>query len=66
MTCIHMASHAKGLRALVVATAMLLPLGSRAATAEQARVVPAPVLDEPATQEGTRTIFLTGGCFWGV
>ena len=65
MTRIHLASHA-GLRALLVAAATLLPLGSRAATAEEARVIPAPVLDESATQNGTRTIVLAGGCFWGV
>jgi peptide-methionine (S)-S-oxide reductase len=66
MTRIYMASHAKGLRALLVAAAMLLPLGSRATTAEEARVIPAPVLDESATQDSTRTIVLAGGCFWGV
>ncbi|HXE87055.1 MAG TPA: peptide-methionine (S)-S-oxide reductase MsrA [Hyphomicrobiaceae bacterium] len=62
----RMAAHAKGLRAVLVAAAMLLPLGLRAAMAEEARVIPAPALDEPATQDGTRTIVLAGGCFWGV
>jgi peptide-methionine (S)-S-oxide reductase len=66
MTRIRMAAHAKGLRAVLAAAAMLLPLGLRAAMAEEARTVPAPVLDEPATQDGTRTIVLAGGCFWGV
>ena len=66
MTRIRMAAHAKGLRAVLVAAAMLLPLGLRAAMAEEARVIPAPALDEPATQDGTRTIVLAGGCFWGV
>ena len=66
MTRIRMAAHAKGLRAVLVAAAMLLPLGLRAAMAEEARVIPAPALDEPTTQDGTRTIVLAGGCFWGV
>jgi len=65
MTRIRMAAHAKGLRAVLVAAAMLLPLGLRAAMAEEARVIPAPALDEPATQDGTRTIVLAGGCCWG-
>jgi peptide-methionine (S)-S-oxide reductase len=66
MTRIRMAAHANGLHAVLVAAAMLLPLGLRAAMAEEARVIPAPALDEPATQDGTRTIVLAGGCFWGV
>jgi peptide-methionine (S)-S-oxide reductase len=45
---------------------MLLPLGSRAAMAEEARIIPAPTLDEPAAKEGARTVVLAGGCFWGV
>ena len=66
MTRIHLTAHGKGLCALLLAAAMLPPLGSLAATAEEARVIPAPVLDEPATQDRTRTIVLAGGCFWGV
>ena len=34
--------------------------------AEQAHVVPAPALDEPAGQASSETIVLAGGCFWGV
>ena len=66
MTRIHRALHARHLHAALIAAAMLLPLGLRAATAEEARVIPSPALDEPAAQEGTRTMVLAGGCFWGV
>src|SRR5262245_29266364 len=55
-----------GLRALLLAAAAMLPLASPAAIAEEARVIPAPALDEPAAQEGLRTVVLAGGCFWGV
>jgi peptide-methionine (S)-S-oxide reductase len=34
--------------------------------AEEARVIPAPALDEPAGQATSETIVLAGGCFWGV
>ena len=34
--------------------------------AEQAHVIPAPALDEPAGQASSETIVLAGGCFWGV
>ena len=30
------------------------------------QVVPAPVLDEPASTAGSETAVLSGGCFWGV
>src|SRR5262245_7625334 len=66
MTRIHRAPHANGLHAILFAAVMLLPLWSRAAIAEEARVIPAPSLDEPAAQDATRTIVLAGGCFWGV
>ena len=35
------------------------------ARAEDARVMPAPVMDVPAAS-GTQTVVLSGGCFWGV
>jgi peptide-methionine (S)-S-oxide reductase len=35
-------------------------------SAEEARVVPAPVFDETAHQNGSETAILAGGCFWGV
>jgi peptide-methionine (S)-S-oxide reductase len=34
--------------------------------AERARVIPAPVVDEPADGETTEVAVLAGGCFWGV
>lgn len=36
------------------------------ASAEDARVVPAPSMDEKAGSSGTETVVLAGGCFWGV
>jgi peptide-methionine (S)-S-oxide reductase len=66
MIRIHVTAHAKGLCAVLVAAAILLPLGSRAAMAEEARIIPAPALDESAANEGGRTVVLAGGCFWGV
>ncbi len=45
--------------------AVILPCGSPAAA--EARMIPAPVLDEPATPERTsEAAVLAGGCFWGV
>ena len=36
-------------------------------SAEEARAIPAPALDEPATSNaGTEVAILAGGCFWGV
>jgi peptide-methionine (S)-S-oxide reductase len=43
--------------------ALFLAQGS---SAEEARVVPAPVFDETAHQNGSETAILAGGCFWGV
>jgi peptide-methionine (S)-S-oxide reductase len=65
-TRIPMAAHARSLGSLLAAATVLLCFGPLAEAAEQARVVPAPALDEPATQESTRTVVLAGGCFWGV
>ncbi|KAA1176490.1 peptide-methionine (S)-S-oxide reductase MsrA [Rhizobium tropici] len=36
------------------------------ASAEDARIVPAPSMDEKAGSSGTETAVLAGGCFWGV
>src|SRR6188508_1061542 len=33
---------------------------------EQARAVPAPVVDEPAATQSKAVAVLAGGCFWGV
>jgi len=41
-------------------------LGVVPSSAEQAHVIPAPAVDEPAGQASSATIVLAGGCFWGV
>jgi peptide-methionine (S)-S-oxide reductase len=43
-----------------------IKLGVVPSSAEQAHVIPAPALDEPAGQATSATIVLAGGCFWGV
>ena len=35
-------------------------------TAEEARVIPAPAVDEPASANGSEVAVVAGGCFWGV
>ena len=54
----------------VIAAALTLAMrsGLTAVTpqAEQARVVPAPVLDQAAQSSTSATAVLAGGCFWGV
>ena len=35
-------------------------------TAEEARVVPAPAIDEPASGRASEVAVVAGGCFWGV
>jgi len=49
---------------LLVATALLA--GCTALASKAAVDVPAPVLDEPASQAQSETAILAGGCFWGV
>src|SRR5215471_1115331 len=52
--------------ALVVAAGAAL-LALRPSSAEDARAIPAPVLDEPAGSQATSEVaVLAGGCFWGV
>ena len=41
-------------------------LGIAPSSAESARVLPAPLVDEPAGQASQASIVLAGGCFWGV
>jgi peptide-methionine (S)-S-oxide reductase len=56
--------------AALVAAALLLAgyglHGSVASSAERARTVPPPALDEPASQAPSEVAVLAGGCFWGV
>ena len=42
-------------------------LSGSLSSAEEARAIPAPALDEPAASTaGTEVAILAGGCFWGV
>src|SRR6202022_3183006 len=51
--------------ALLLAAGMALRISHSAA--EDARTIPAPVLDEPANAQATSELaILAGGCFWGV
>jgi peptide-methionine (S)-S-oxide reductase len=43
-----------------------LGLSPSLALAKEARMVPAPTADEPATQATSEVAVLAGGCFWGV
>jgi peptide-methionine (S)-S-oxide reductase len=51
-------------------TALLLAAGAglsvASSVAEEARVVPAPALDEPSGKDSSQVAVLAGGCFWGV
>jgi peptide-methionine (S)-S-oxide reductase len=40
--------------------------GTIASSAESARAVPAPAIDEPASQASSEVAVFAGGCFWGV
>jgi len=61
---IHAPSPGPLARFLLPLLAALAPM--LCACAESATVVPAPVLDEPASAAGSETAVLAGGCFWGV
>ena len=57
------------LAASLFAGALFLACGGASGTAfsaEKARVVPPPKVDEPAATAATETAVLAGGCFWGV
>src|ERR1700693_1607641 len=49
--------------ALLVAAPILSPAPS---SAEEARAIPAPALDDPASGATSEVAVLAGGCFWGV
>jgi peptide-methionine (S)-S-oxide reductase len=54
---------------IVVAGLLLLAniaVPSMPSSAEEARMVPAATVDEPATTAGPAVAILAGGCFWGV
>ncbi|HEX4348275.1 MAG TPA: peptide-methionine (S)-S-oxide reductase MsrA, partial [Vicinamibacterales bacterium] len=52
--------------AIVAVVIVATTLNGYLVSAEAARVVPAPVVDMPATQEARSVAVLAGGCFWGV
>jgi peptide-methionine (S)-S-oxide reductase len=54
---------------LVIGTFVImaaLAAGILASSADSARTIPAPAVDEPQAQTATQTAVLAGGCFWGV
>ena len=57
-------------RSGLLAAGLLIAIGAGLAishsSAEEARVVPAPAIDEAAGSAKTETAVLAGGCFWGV
>ena len=54
------------LAVIALVTLLAMRLGVVPSSAETARVVPGPAVDEPASQTPSATIVLAGGCFWGV
>src|SRR5215831_1416158 len=54
--------------AVVIAVVALLAfrLGVVTSSAEGAREIPAPNIDEPRTEATSATAVFAGGCFWGV
>jgi len=58
----HFANGALILGGLMMAVAFAAPRS----TAEEARVVPPPAIDEPAGGASAEIAVLAGGCFWGV
>jgi len=58
-----------GAAALIIGSLLLAGYGLRGATAsstENARAVPPPAIDEPASQAPSEVAVFAGGCFWGV
>ena len=53
---------------LVTACIVLIDIGmqTHSSAAQEARAIPAPVIDEPASQAASEVALLAGGCFWGV
>jgi peptide-methionine (S)-S-oxide reductase len=51
---------------LVAAVAAAIAWRVMPSSAEEARMIPAPAIDEPTGQASSETIVLAGGCFWGV
>jgi peptide-methionine (S)-S-oxide reductase len=51
---------------IVGALLMAVAFGAPRSTAEEARLVPPPAVDEPANGSTSEAAVLAGGCFWGV
>jgi peptide-methionine (S)-S-oxide reductase len=63
------ALRAGGMATLIIGSLLLAGhglLGAAAFSAESARAVPPPALDEPASQVSNEVAVFAGGCFWGV
>ena len=65
-----MAGKGLALKTLVPGAVLALAIAGLSgprSSAEEARAIPAPALDEPAASTaGTEVAILAGGCFWGV
>ena len=56
-----------GLPALIlVGLASAAGFAATRSTAEEARVIPPPAVDEQAAGQASETAVVAGGCFWGV
>jgi peptide-methionine (S)-S-oxide reductase len=54
------------LAVIALVAVLAFRLGIAPSSAESARALPTPMLDEPAGQASSASIVLAGGCFWGV
>lgn len=57
---------AKATQVLILVGAALFISHGMAFSAERAVVIPAPASDEPASNERSEKMVISGGCFWGV
>jgi peptide-methionine (S)-S-oxide reductase len=63
---IRVSSRVSVVAAALVLIAFAIPITFRLYAAEEAREVPAPMIDEAAGIASSETAVLAGGCFWGV
>lgn len=63
---IRLFSRASVLAAALLLTALVTLLAGPLSSAEGARRIPAPIIDEAAGAAPSETAVLAGGCFWGV
>ncbi len=62
----RLTNHSSGVALVAGAVLMALGFAATRSTAEVARVVPPPAVDEPAGASTSEVAVLAGGCFWGV